>query len=186
MLKDSTKVISEAFLLQPVSDYIRLNDFMIFKSLRSPKISTALKSVNGNIELQVVLVQYTWWVAGGKLQSGNAESFLGLLKFRKDYPATCIFKETLREKISDWFVKQDVDFEDQKRFSGQFHVVSKDKEKLQMLLLDKPLDELAQFPDIEVELKGNYCLFKFSNRWLSRGEAHGFVELSKTLHKIFS
>jgi hypothetical protein len=109
-----------------------------------------------------------------------------LLRLSKEYPVTCIFKETLREKITDWFVKQDVDFVDQKKFSRKFHVVSGDKKKLGFLLFNKPLDELAAFPEMEAEINGNNCLFKISGNPVSPGETKQFIELAKKLYKILS
>lgn len=83
-------------------------------------------------------------------------------------------------------MKQDVDFKEQKKFSRKFHVVSQDKEKLQILFLNKPLDELAAFPEMEVEINGNNCLFKVSGNPMSVDGTRKFIELAKKLYKILN
>jgi hypothetical protein len=185
MISECVGLVSGEFLLEPCSAR-ELESFLMFKGLDSAGIVDSFRST-GNFTLDIYLVQYRWTLHAGKIHnSGVEECFLGLLTLNKEYPATYIFKETLKEKITDWFVKQDVDFKTQKKFSRKFQVITQDKEKLKILLLSKSLDELAAFPQMEVEINGNDCLFRVSGNPITQDETRKFIELAKKLSKILS
>ncbi len=174
MVKASIMTVSKEFPLE-LADCTNLETFLVFQSLRSPVITYSFRSTDTDLPLELFVVAHH-----------AEECFIGLFTLNREYPFTCIFKETLKEKINDWFLKQDVDFEEQKKFSGQFHVVSRDSEKLKTLLWNKPLDELAVFPEMEIEINGKHCLFRTSAMPLSLEEAEHFTALAKKLWKILS
>ena len=84
----------------------------------------------------------------------------------------------------DLFVKGDLDFKYQKKFSKKFHLVTKDKEKLVLLLENKPLDDLIQFPEMEVEICKKQCLFRLSENTMNMEEAKQFIGLTHCLLKM--
>jgi len=137
-------IVSDEFPLK-LADCTELTPFLIFKSMNrgiyGPGITWSLKSINADPQMEVYIVN-----------NGGEECMLGLLSLNKEYPFTCIFRETLKEKINDWFVKQDVDFEEFKKFSDQFHMVSGDPSEIRSFLWNKPLDELTAFPEMEAEI----------------------------------
>jgi len=164
-----------------------IQSFFIYKSIESPEVIESFKSSTGHFDLEIYQVEYNWSSRVGRTNSsGTEQCFLGLLTLRKQYPHTCVFKETLQTIITDWFNNQDVDFREQKKFSRRFHVISQDRQKLEILLFNRPLDELAGFPEMEVELKDNQCLFKISGNPMSLNETKQFIHLAKKLPAILS
>src|SRR6185295_1679778 len=178
MIKDSIMIVSNEFPLK-LADGTELTPFLIFKSMNrgiyGPGITWSLKSINADPQMEVYIVN-----------NGGEECMLGLLSLNKEYPFTCIFRETLKEKINGWFVKQDVDFEEYKKFSDQFHMVSGDPSEIRSFLWNKPLDELTAFPAMEAEINRRHCLFRNSPKPVSREEAQSFTLLAKKLMKILS
>ena len=179
-LEESIEFLSRHYSLVQ-SKGADLNPFFIFQSFRSPVVIESLKTSQADIEIEFYIIQYE---RTPRTRAG--ECLICLLSFGKSYPHTCVYKETLQEKINDWFLKQDVDFEDQKNFSKNFRVVSKDPQRLRMLLNNRPLDELTEFPNMEMELNNNLCLVRVSGNSLSAGEAEELVRLTEKLKKILS
>ena len=110
----------------------------------------------------------------------------GYFTMTHSFPKTYVCKETIREWITDLFVNNEVDFEHCKKFSRKFYVLTEDKKQLSDLLQFKDLDELADYPDMELEFQGNACLFRSSRKCILPDEAEVFTELAKTLIGIFA
>lgn len=108
--------------------------------------------------------------------------YIGYYKTSTSYPLTFIYPEGIREKLEDFFTKIDLDFEHAPRFSSKFRVVTEDKNQLQIFLQFKPLEDLAAFPEMEIELRGNYCLFR---RGYGAYNEQDFASVVKLMKKIF-
>lgn len=183
MYDECIRVISTELFLEPAS-HRNMKGFVMFKTLNTPILSASFNSTAGN-NLQVSVVEYhSSYRTAKDSNSGTDIYFFGMISLQRNYPPTYIFRETAREKITDLFLKQDVDFSGQKKFSRKFHVITHDKEKLMPLLSDKPLDELAIFPELEIEINGQNCLFRVSRKPVSPEEAKQFVLLAKTIMQI--
>jgi hypothetical protein len=186
LIEECVGIVSKELLLEE-KECTDIASFTLFKSLGPSGIHNEFRSTLDHLDMEVYLVWYQWRLHSGKINnSGTDECFLGLLSLKKEYPLTCIFRESMRTIITDWFIKQDVDFEEQKKFSRQFHVISQDKDKLKSLLWNKPLDELADFPEMEVEISGKQCLFKVSGNPVNEQESIRFIHLAKKLAAILS
>lgn len=185
MIETSLQIISDQLHLTPAS-HKNMKPFLMFKTLGTPILTRSFKPANDDYPLQVSLVEYHLSYTTPRAHNAGTDLYLfGLLALRKSYPLTYIFEETIRERIVNWFIKGDVDFKEQKKFSRRFHVVTKDKEKLSLLLLNKLLDDLAAFPKMEIEINGNNCLFRVSKLPVSESEAEKFVRLAKVIRNTF-
>jgi hypothetical protein len=158
----------------------------MFKNLQAIVIES-LKPIDANVPLLVSLVQYASSYSTGKYSNSGKDHYLfGYLVMKQSFPKTYVCKETIREKITDLFLRLEVDFENNKKFSKKFHVLTDDKSKLTNLLQFKKLDDLAPYPDMELEIHGNTCLFRSSRKSISIEETNAFCDLTKTLIKVFS
>jgi hypothetical protein len=186
MIGECVSLLKRQFSVEPGS-CTDIESFLLFKSFESASIIESFQTVSGDLPIEVYQIEYHWSIRLGRGgSSGHDQCFLGLLTLKKGYPPTYIYKETFRTIITDWFIKQDVDFDDQKKFSKSFHVITADKDKLKIMLINKQLDRLAEFPDLEIELNGNHCLFKVSDKPMSPEDVKKFIDLSFKLLKIFS
>ncbi|HMK27479.1 MAG TPA: hypothetical protein VK483_15710 [Chitinophagaceae bacterium] len=187
MIKTCTEIINQEFSLKVAEQKPEIGSFEIIKTIRDIYDISFYSSADNSQQLTVLLVEYD--PAHPKISiSGDGEKhcLLGLIQTRKEFPLTYIYKETLKDRMVDWFVKGDVDFKNQKKFSNMFHVVTKDKEKLISLFDNKPLDDLARFPDLEIEISKTQCLFRLSENTIDLEESKQFILLTKSLIKIFN
>lgn len=180
MVNDSIHILKTRLSLTD-SSHKNLKPFLMFNSLQ-PMISKSFKSSNPNTPLHVSLVEYesSFPIARGN-NSGSDEYLFGYFTLSQTFPKTYACKETLREKITDLLLRSDVDFDHSRTFSGKFHVVTEDKNRLLNLMQLKNLNNLVSFPDMEFELIGNTCLFRNSKRPVSSAEAIEFAELAVAL-----
>ena len=183
MIDDSLAIVSNRLGLKEAS-HKNFKTFLMFKNLEAT-ITYSLKSSNAYKPLHVSLASYTTSYPGRVHNSGTDLYLFGHLIMNTSYPKTYICRETLKEKITNLIMPMDVDFEHSRKFSWKFHVVTEDKKQLRDLLQFKDLDELASFPEMELELQGKTCLFRSSRKALSPEEATHFAELAETLMRIF-
>lgn len=185
MVEDSLSIIRQQLNVQDAS-HINFKGFHMFKSLTAT-ITNSMKSVVQNRELRVSLAEYSssYHIARSS-NSGTDQYIFGHMLLRNSYPRTYIHDETIKEKIEDIFLKRDVDFPDSKKFSRKFQVLTEDKNRLENLLQFKRLDDLTDFPEMELEFSANTALFRSSRKPVTIGEATIFCELAKVLLTIFN
>jgi hypothetical protein len=160
--------------------------FFMFKTLKAT-VTRSLSSSDPNMPLHVSVAKYTSSYPTGKyINSGCSQYLFGYFLMNKKFPKTYIHQETIREKITDLILKSEVDFEHSKEFSKKFYVLTEDKYRLLELLQFKNLDDLALYPEMEIEINGNACLFRSSRKAISLEEATAFADLAKALVKIFN
>jgi hypothetical protein len=163
-----------------------LNDFFMFKTLKAT-VTRSLSSSNLNMPFHVSLAEYTSSFPTGKYANTGCHEYLfGYFVMNKKFPKTFIHQETIREKITDFILKSEVDFEHSKQFSKKFYVLTEDKYRLLELLQFKNLDDLALYPEMELEINGTECLFRCSRKAISLENATIFSNLAKALIKIFN
>lgn len=179
-LNECIQIIAGKFPLEK-AEYAEMDSFLMYKTLgkpHGPHVHDNYFSADYN--LQVSVVAYTPY------KTSTSYYFFGLFTLQKDFPLTYIFRETIKERIVNLFVRADVDFKEYKKFSDKFHVATQDKEKLQTLFMNKNLDELVAFPEMEVEINGKLCLFRTSHLSFNEEEAVRFADLATVLRKIIS
>lgn len=185
MIDDSLSLIGQRLQAEE-SSHINLKGFQMFKS-KAPFINVTMRSASAINELRVVLASYHSSYPTGRLSnSGSYQYVYGYFRLQAKYPPTYIQPETIREKIADLILKLDVDFADNKKFSRKFRVLTSDKDQLQRLLQYKELDQLVLFPEMELELNGDACLFRHSSKAISVEEAARFCDLTVKLYDVLN
>lgn len=185
MIEDLLALISRELKVYD-SSHINYKGFQMFSGL-SATITHSMKSdIPGN-GLRVSLAEYYSAAPTAKSANSGTDLYLfGYITFAKSYPKTYVQRETLREKIENIFLKRDLDFPNSRKFSGKFQVLTEDKKRLQDLLQFKRLDDLTDFPEMEIEFSGNTALFRNSRKSVSMEEATSFCELAKVLLSVFN
>jgi hypothetical protein len=184
MIGHSFSLIQQQLNVKEAS-VINLDDFQMFESLDAT-IIRSMKCISPTHEVGVCLAEYYSAFPVSRAHNGGTDQYLfGYLSFATKYPRTYIHRETIKEKIADIFLKRDVDFSVSAKFSKSFEVLTEDNKRLQDLLQLKPLDNLAKFPDMEIELFNDTALFRTSRKPVSVEEATIFCDLAKVLMNIF-
>ncbi|PZR24681.1 MAG: hypothetical protein DI535_21370 [Citrobacter freundii] len=159
--------------------------FAMYKNLNAV-IVHACNRISNDQELQMLIADYSISHTTSKGQRSEANSyFFGRMHLSKKYPQTYICKETIREKLTELFAKRETDFPEHKKFSDKFYVLTNDPSRLTALLRFAPMDELVNFPELELEIQGNDCFYRCSHKPLSLEEAMQHVALTKVLLRIF-
>jgi hypothetical protein len=131
------------------------------------------------------IIQYRSSVSAGRVRfSGSNNYFVGVITLERSYPHTIIQPETAALKISNLFVKGDVDFKHAKWFSFKFHVITKDEDRLRRLFENVDLNRLTKFGNAEIEINDTQCYFRATRKPVSQEEAQVFIELAKTICEI--
>ena len=185
LIEDSVAIVKSELGLEE-SSHKNFKGFLMFRNLTAIVLDS-YKSTRFSFKLIVSTAEYTSsYPVSRYANTGSDKYFFGYMELLKNYPATYICKESIREKIVNLFVKSDTDFADNKKFSRRFDVVTQDGYRLADLLRFKNLDELTAFPEMEVEIHGNTCLFRNSRRPISLEEATQFSALAKMLSNILN
>lgn len=151
------------------------------------QVDSGLGPVAAGGRLHVALVTYHSGISTGKVRNEGTEQYLfGHLTLERPYPTTTIVRESLRERISNLFVRAELDFPQSRKFCRTFYVLTEDRQRLGSLWQLKDLDVLAGFREMEVWIKGQECLFRVSRRPVSEKEAEQLAELSSVLSGILS
>lgn len=184
MINDSLAKIQQELDLKKAS-HINFKSFHMFKSLGAV-INQSMKTIIHGRELRVAVVTYrsSFPLARGS-NSGTDMYFIGYFTCNTSFPRTYIHQETIKEKIEDIFLKQDVDFPQFRKFSSKFQVLTEDRFKLETILQGIDMDVLSKYPEMELEFLTNRIIFRSSRRSVSIKEALLFSELSKKLIRMF-
>lgn len=185
LVKDCLSIVRDKLNVKEAA-HKNLKSFLMFKNLQATVLDS-FKSTGADGLLHVSLVEYSSSYSTGKYANAGTDHYLfGHLVTDKLFPKTYVCKETIREKITDLFLRLEIDFEHSKKFSRKFHVLTEDKSRLINLWQFKNVDDLILFPELELEIHSNACLFRSSRRAISIEETFSFCELAKTLIKLLN
>jgi hypothetical protein len=184
MMNDSIKIVAEAFNAKK-SSHKNLKHFLLHRSVSIPYVTDSYLGRWKNRDIYFCVFEYESSVHAGRLHSsGSNYYFAGLIELDKTYPHTLAQPETIAIKLENLVTKLDIDFKYAKKFSRKFHVITKDEHLLEMLFMNKDLDQLANHPSAEFELKDRQCYFRANRKPVSLAEAEKFVELAKTFLEV--
>lgn len=183
LIHDSLALVCNEFNATTCTPLI-LDYFLSFRNLQATT-NHSVQAVAIPYTLHVMVAEYYSETHAGRLHLGGVEEYLiGQLTFMKEYPATYIHKETIREKLENLILKKDLDFPEHKKFSRKFNVLTEEKNHLRELWRMKDLDALTAFPNMEIELRGNKALFRTSRKPVSLAEARQLCDLIKVLCRV--
>jgi len=80
-----------------------------------------------------------------------------VLTSNNNYEHTLLKSESLKDKIIDFFIKQDIDYHDDKEFSKNFYIMSNNSETAKNYFYKEMRKAILKFKDskIIIELKGD-------------------------------
>jgi hypothetical protein len=93
----------------------------------------------------------------GNLANFNNIQLWAVLTTNNNYEHTLLRCESIKNKIIDFFIKQDVDYIDDKEFSKNFYIMSNDSETAKNYFSEEMRKAILKFKDskIIIELKGD-------------------------------
>lgn len=85
---------------------------------------------------------------------------VGICELKKDYGMVIIRPETIVDKIVDWFVPVEIDFEIDPDFSEKYYVLTNDDSKLKRVANKGFLAAIKNFDGLEIEITGNILMVR--------------------------
>lgn len=138
-----------------------LNNFYLFNSQQQPRVTNSWIVNQNNNSFQICCVEIDSTLKVGRSSATQTHKFLyGLVNSRKDFGASLLTKETLVDKAADLFLKIDIDFNTNKKFSSQYRCLSNDSNKFTNAMSDRLMNYLVTVNHVELEFKNNTCLFR--------------------------
>jgi hypothetical protein len=184
MVRRSLDIIQDALGVH-TSNYVNLDDFSMFHELNA-FVKESYTSTGSSLPVTVSIVEYfSSYPVPRDDNSGSDHYLFGYIGLKKKFPKTYICKERIPEKIVDLITRMETDFPEHKKFSRKFHVLTQDEESLTEYFRFKDLGQLAAYPDMELEIHENGCLFRHSRCAISVKEAERFSALARSLIEIF-
>lgn len=99
---------------------------------------------------------------GGRYSQSHKEFQLcGAKKLPQDFGHIYIRPETMSDKLTEVFKKQEIDFKAHPRFSSSYYMIASDKPKAIAFGNFNRLDQIAELRGAHIEIKGNILLMKF-------------------------
>lgn len=182
-MEQSISIVKEELGLES-SSHKYLKGFSMFRHL-DPRVVETYQSMSAPLQITVSVVEYmSSYPLPRDDNSGLNYYLFGVIELKKKFPKTYICKERIPEKIFDLITRMETDFPEHRKFSRNFHVLTLDSDQLRDLFRPKDLAQLTAFPDMEVEIHENSCLFRHSRCAVSLKEAERFSELAKSLVEI--
>lgn len=141
-----------------VSSFESFNDYSLVVLSNAVEIKK-----NQNISF-LVLLSITYRTKSIRIPQ-NETSFteyelFGLAKLKRDYGRVLIRPEAISDKISDLFMKVDIDFDFDPDFSKKYFVVSDDESKVRNSISKRFLETVRGFNDLEIEIAGSILLVR--------------------------
>lgn len=163
---ESFKCLNDNFELKNVSTP-PIHKFHLFnKKLNSRFIKSwkVIKKAN-NFELCLIQYDHNFEEVDGMFDTSSIitethKYFFAYLTTSKDFGITLIRPETFADKIADFFKPIEIDFDEHKKFSNRYYVLSENPEILKKAVNLEFLDFLSNNSKIEIEFNHKSCLFR--------------------------
>lgn len=169
----------------------KIDDFYILASKRKPIYFSAWEVKKQEQAFKLCLVQYetsytTANQLGGSTQIDTSFYLYGQLKIKGDFGTVLIRPETFGDKITELFVKTEIDFESHPLFSYKYFVLADGADNLIKTLPNELLKFLENVNGLQLELRNQYCLFRLPKA-MNQEEAVKLcligIELDRILNK---
>ncbi len=137
----------------PLQHYL---DFRIINIFHLNPEKESIKIVNAVISFNVTGER------GRKEELSDVQSF-GFTELDTDFGHVLMTPETSADRLVDFFVRQDIDFRDNKEFSDNFHLTGTNKELVRSKFNMSIQSQVLKTPEIQLEIKGKTLLVKLTD-----------------------
>jgi hypothetical protein len=168
----------------------KIDDFYILASKSKPIYFSAWEVKKQEQAFKLCLVQYetsytTANQLGGRTHVDTSFYLYGQLKIKGNCGTVLIRPETFGDKITELFVKTEVDFESHPLFSYKYFVLADGSDNLVKTLPNELLKFLENVNGLQLELRNQYCLFRLPKA-MNQEEAVKLCSIGIELDKILN
>lgn len=165
-----------------------LSSFHLFKTKESARVLNSWQVYEEQQYFKLILLKYKSFIdsagpTGGGRRYYDDGYLYGLITTNLSYGHVLIRPEKILDKVTEFFNPIEIDFQNHKKFSNQFFVLSDNKEFLIRNFSSNLLEYLSKFKKLELEIINNQCLFRLEKS-INKKETHLLCELGIGLSKL--
>ncbi len=173
------------------SGKVSLKNFELINNKRDYQFKNCWKVFDSISQFKLCLISYsnTFEVVnsatGGHMAEESNNYFVGFLKLNKDFGHTLIRPETFKDKINEIFNPVEIDFNEYKKFSRRYYVISNNETILKSWISYEFVKCLEEINNFSIELYKDQCLFRFPKS-LSMKESLDLCKIGLKLDQILN
>lgn len=136
-----------------------LSGMEFYKSYDFVVISETLKVVRENRCSFLALLNFNYTVKPVKYPlneiNENYAEVIGIVRLAKDYGRVLIRPETIEDKMSEFFCRTEVDFENETQFNRKYFTLTDQEQRLRTQVSSHFLNTIATYDDLQIEINGH-------------------------------
>jgi hypothetical protein len=166
---------SDKEILEIISYSALLKDYEDLQIYRSLKVSDSL------YDTYIIIVGVAYSLTKGKYSARYSETqIIGLKKLNRNYGHIFIRPETFEDKVSELFVKSEIDFPDFPKFSFRYYCLADDEIKAKSFANPDRLRCIEKQNEILIDVNGDVLIAKFS-RIITNDDFNCMLEFVKNI-----
>jgi hypothetical protein len=158
-----------------------LNNSVLMKDYEDIYIYKLVKISDSIYDTYLLVVQVSYTIRRGKFPTGYSEpQIVGLKKLSRNYGKIFIRPETFEDKVSELFIKSEIDFPDSPKFSFRYYCLTDDEIKARSFATQDRLKSIEKQNEILIEVDEDVLISKFS-RVITYDDFSNMVEFIKNI-----
>jgi hypothetical protein len=158
-----------------------LNNSQLMKDYDDVNIFKTAKISDSVYDAYILVVQVSYTIHQGKFPSSYSEpQVVGLKKLSRNYGNIFIRPETFEDKVSELFIKSEIDFSEFPNFSFRYYCLANDEIKARLFANSDRLRSIEKQNKILIDVNEDVLISKFS-RILTYDDFNSMIEFIKKL-----
>lgn len=162
-------------ILKYINNSVLMKEYEDFQIYKSAKVSDSM------YDTFIIIVGVAYSITRGKYPAKYSETqIIGIKKLNRNYGHIFIKPETFEDKISELFVKSEIDFADYPKFSFRYFCVTDNEVKAKLFATPDRLKRIENQNEIIIEVNEDVLISKFS-RIITYVDCNSMIEFIKNI-----
>lgn len=158
-----------------------INNSVLMKGYDDFHIYKAVKVLNSLYDTYIILVEVAYSITRGKYPARYTETqIIGLKKLSRSFGNIFIRPETFEDKVSELFMKSEIDFPDYPKFSYSYYCTADNEFNAKLFATSERLKHIEMQKEILIEVNEDLLISKFS-RLITKDDCNSMVEFIKNI-----
>jgi hypothetical protein len=162
-------------IMEDITNSVLMKDYEDIQIYKSLKVSDSL------YDTYITIVGITYSLTKGKYPARYSENqVIGLKKLSRNYGHIFIRPETFEDKVSELFIKSEIDFPEFPKFSFRYYCLADDEIKAKTFANPDRLRCIEKQNEILIDVNGDVLIAKFS-RIITYDDFNCMLEFIKSI-----
>jgi hypothetical protein len=162
-------------IMEDITNSVLMKDYEDIQIYKSLKVSDSL------YDTYITIVGNTYSLTKGKYPARYSENqVIGLKKLSRNYGHIFIRPETFEDKVSELFIKSEIDFPEFPKFSFRYYCLADDEIKAKSFANPGRLRCIEKQNEILIDVNGDVLIAKFS-RIITHDDFNCMLEFIKSI-----